>query len=259
MEKSMARSTAFQAKPIWLGIPAAAAAFFGNAHLFFARQPGTPLRVLSLMAISAALEARGIALDAARKRAIIDTMELGAYLNDRFDGDPHNPADFRHCISSFSRSFHRDCICSYIKRLRHLERSRPGRRPAASDVRIYRENVNRVSLATLWAIATQGPIDVAEHEIQTDADLRILFRIVMIAQIIDDVLDIRKDCKRGLPSFATADDSNSPALIAAVKSYSHPAPLGLHPQFCLHILLRTAARGARAAISCRRASGWIAG
>lgn len=259
MENSIHQAAAHHAKPGWLGIPAATAAFFGNAHLFFARLPGTPLRVLSLMAISAALEARGIPLDATRKRALIDTMELGAHLNDRFDGDPHNPADFHHYISSFSRSFHRDCICSYIKRLRHFERKRPVRTASAREVRIYRENVNRVSLATLWAIATQGPIDVAEREIRTAADLRILFRIVMIAQIIDDVLDIRKDRKRGLPSFATANDSNSHELFATVKSYSHPAPLGLHPHFCLHFLLRTAARSARTAIACRRASGWIAG
>jgi len=37
-----------------------------------------------------------------------------------------------------------------------------------------------------------------------DADLNILFRIVMQCQIIDDVLDYSKDISAGLPSFLTA-------------------------------------------------------
>ena len=40
-----------------------------------------------------------------------------------------------------------------------------------------------------------------------DADLNILFRIVMQCQIIDDVLDYAKDMSAGLPSFLTASKS----------------------------------------------------
>ncbi len=40
-----------------------------------------------------------------------------------------------------------------------------------------------------------------------DADLNILFRIVMQCQIIDDVLDYSKDMSAGLPSFLTASKS----------------------------------------------------
>lgn len=108
------------AKVKWFGFQDAAASFVQNAGWFASRKPGSPLRVLSLMAISAALRSRGITMDDNRKRAVIETMELGAHLNDRLDGDPHQAADLRKCISTFSRTFQRDCICNYIKRLRFL-------------------------------------------------------------------------------------------------------------------------------------------
>jgi hypothetical protein len=209
------------------------------------------------MAISAALRSRGITMDDNCKRAVIETMELGAHLNDRLDGDPHQPSDLRKCISTFSRTIQRDCICNYIKRLRFLERSRPGPDADISSVKIYRENVNHVSLATLWAIASQRPLDMAEQEIRQETDLFILFRIVMTTQIIDDLLDIKKDRNRGLPSFATAVGTNSSALRSILNSYRYPAPMARDQHFCHHLLLHLTAKTASSLITCRRATGWI--
>lgn len=207
------------------------------------------------MAISAALRSRGMTMDRDRKRAVLETMELGAHLNDRFDGDPHRSADLRKHLASFSRTFQRDCICSYIKRLRFLERSRPGPAAKLNLVKIYREHVNRVSFATLWAIASQRPIDAAEHDIQMESDLSILFRVVMLTQIIDDLLDIKKDRNRQLPSFATAIDSTPDALLTVFHSYRHPASMTWDSCFCLHALLRLAAGVTSAIMFYRRACG----
>jgi hypothetical protein len=256
MGKSIASAPVQPVKATWLGFPDAAASFVQNAGWFASRKPGSPLRVLSLMAISAALRARGITMDDNRKRAVIETMELGAHLNDRLDGDPHQPADLRTCSSTFSRTFQRDCICNYIKRLRFLERSRPGPDADIHSVKTYRENVNHVSLATLWAIASQRPLNMAEKEIRQETDLFILFRIVMITQIIDDLLDIKKDRHRGLPSFATAVGTSSSALRSILDSYRHPAPMVRDQHFCHHLLLHLAAKTASALITCRRATGW---
>lgn len=255
----MEPATSINEKPGWLGFRVAVVAFVQNMALFAAPQPRTPLRVLSLMAISSALRSRGVVLQPDRRLALINTMELGALLNDRFDGDPHNPADLRRHVALLSQSVHRDCTSAYISRLRRLERSRPGPRPVAADVKAYRENVNRISLATLWAIAAQKPIEQAKHDLQQEPDLRLLFRIVMLAQLIDDVLDIRQDRRRGLPTFATASDADLSTLRATVSDYRNPAPLDFDGNFCLHLILRMAARSARTAIDFRGATGLIPG
>jgi hypothetical protein len=55
-------------------------------------------------------------------------------------------------------------------------------------------------------------IEAGVRATYSDDDLKILFRIVMQCQIIDDILDYSKDMSAGLPSFLTASDSLSEAL-----------------------------------------------
>jgi hypothetical protein len=64
-------------------------------------------------------------------------------------------------------------------------------------------------------------IDEGIRATYCDDDLKILFRIVMQCQIIDDVLDYSKDMSAGLPSFLTASES----LPEAIKR-THQAALG---------------------------------
>jgi hypothetical protein len=73
---------------------------------------------------------------------------------------------------------------------------------------LYREAVVRLSLGMVAATANGNQsLDAGICATDCDADLKILFRIVMQCQIIDDVLDYRKDLSAGLPSFLTATRS----------------------------------------------------
>jgi hypothetical protein len=229
----------------WLGIPAAVVAFVANLRFLSSRQPGTPLRMLSLIAITAALRSRGIVLGPDRRQAVIEAMELGALLNDRFDGDAYDPEELRVRLTGFTRSEHRDVVRSYVKRLCRLERSRPDPADSSTAVRRYRENVNRVSLATLWALGCARTLGIAELEIERETDLRLLFQIVMQAQVIDDVLDVSEDRRRGLPSFATEGAS----LRETVSIYADGETLRFDRNFCLRVALRTITAGARLVVA----------
>lgn len=226
-------------------MPAVLAAFAMTCRFFVARQPATPLRVLALMAITAALRSRGIVLGPDRRRALIEAMELGALLNDRFDGDPHDPEELRARIHWFARSEHRNLVRSYARRLRRLERSRPDSKERGPAIQRYREGVNSVSLAMLWALGHSRTLGIAELEIQRESDLQLLFQIVMQAQVIDDMLDVRKDRRRGLPSFATG----GPPLQDIVSIYADAEPLRLDRNFCLRVALRTITAGARLVVA----------
>jgi hypothetical protein len=191
--------------------------------------------MLSLIAITAALRTRGIIMCKERRQAVIDAMELGALLNDRFDGDPYDPKHLRGLINGFARSMHRDVVWSYAKRLRQLEHSRPA--PADHDrmeVRLYRENVNSISLAMLWALGRARTLRIAESEIEQERDLRLLFQIVMLAQVIDDVSDFHEDQRRELPSFVTC--GASPGKM--IDLYADGEPMQFNRCFCLQVALR---------------------
>ena len=238
----------------WLGVPAALTALAVNGRFFAARQPGTPLRVLSLMAIDAALRARGITMTPDRRQAVIEAMELGARLNDRFDGDAHDPEALRASVAWFVHSTHREVVWNYTKRLRRLERTRPDPGGCGNAVRRYRESVNSVSLAALWALARARSLAVAEVEIAREADLRLLFQIVMQMQLIDDVLDVSDDRRRGLPSFATGPDVTAASLRELVAGYSDARRIRLDWNFCLRVALKLVAASARVLIAIRKSA-----
>jgi hypothetical protein len=230
--------------PAWMGIPAALMALV-------ARRPGTPLRVLAVVAITAALRSRGVRLRPDTRRAVIEALELGALLNDRFDGEAVDPAALREQVAWFARSPHRELVRCYAKRLRRHERFRPNHGEPIAVVKPYRENVNRTSLALLWALASGTELAAAELEIRQAGDLRLLFNLVMLTQVMDDVLDAAHDRNLNLPSFATASGATAASLHAVASLYAAAPPLRLDGNFCLRLALAITAACTRGMIAIR--------
>ena len=239
--------------PVWMGIPAALVALMTNLPLLVARRPGTPLRVLAVVAISAALRSRGVRMRPDSRRAVIEAMELGALLNDRFDGEVVDPAALREQVVWFARSPHREVVWCYAKRLRRYERSRPNHGEPIAVVKPYRENVNRISLALLWAMASGTKLAAAELESRQAEDLRVLFNLVMLTQVMDDVLDASHDRSLNLPSFATGPGATAASLHAVVSLYAAATPLRCDGNFCLRLALGIVAICARGMIAIRSA------
>lgn len=138
------------------------------------------------------------------------------------------------------------CIGGYLSRLHELESRRPligGDHRRFDEVRLYREAVARLSIATAAAIAL-NPACRQEH-IQAahgDGDVDMLFRVLMQCQIIDDVLDYTEDVSAGLPSFLTAPASLPLAMALtadAARSYAAvPASSSGNGLFPLRMALR---------------------
>lgn len=102
---------------------------------------------------------------------------------------------------------------AYFRELRRVERTRPQLRFPCQPgllprVAAYREEVVRLSLAALAAIAPARPKRGGFHDLrQATAEapcLPYLFPLVMLLQICDDLIDWRRDWRDRLPSFATA-------------------------------------------------------
>jgi hypothetical protein len=239
--------------PFRAGLQAAVVAVGTSLPLLVARHPGTPLRVLAVAAISAVLRTRGTRLRPDGRQAVIAAMELGALLNDRFDGDAADPAALRRQVAWFARSPHRHVVWDYARKLRHHERSRPSPGAPAGVIKHYRENVNRISLALLWALACGSTLAAAEPETRQAGDLRLLFSLVMLTQVLDDVIDADHDRSHNLPSFATASGVTAASLRVVVSSYSTAIPWRLDGNFCLRLALGLVALLTRGMIAIRPA------
>ena len=98
-----------------------------------------------------------------------------------------------------------------------------GSRRRFEDVRAYREAVARLSLATIAAIGLNAQcLEDGLRGTYCDGDVAALFRMAMQCQIIDDVVDYKRDLAAGLPSFLTASASLSQAMALtaeAARSY----------------------------------------
>lgn len=187
--------------------------------------------------------------------ALIELMELGALMNDRFDGDDYDPAALSAGMAWFARSAHRDVVWKYARRLRQVERTRPDPDEGMIAVKCYRESVNRVSLAALWALAYDKTLENAELDLASDRDLGLLFKIVMILQMIDDLMDVNTDRGKRLPSFTTVPDVTTVRLRAQVTAYANAGQFCFDRNFCLHVTLKLMAASAHVMISLRAASG----
>jgi hypothetical protein len=113
-------------------------------------------------------------------------------------------------------------MAEYSCRLRELETRRPpvgGGLRCCHDVRLYREGVARLSLAVIAALALNAEsVDDGIRATHCDGDVSTLFGMAMQCQIIDDVIDYRKDLRAGLPSFLTASASLRQSVAATAEA-----------------------------------------
>ncbi len=149
-------------------------------------------------------------------RKLTALLDFGACANDVFD----NSGPSRQELSANRRVLLESPIDvpvhDYWCRLRDLERGRPvisGDDQRHRSAQLYRESVVRLSLGVVAVTAWgQSSIDDGIEATHRDEDIETLFRMVMLCQIIDDVLDYSKDLRRRLPSFVTAHVSPVRAL-----------------------------------------------
>jgi hypothetical protein len=185
--------------------------------LFVSARPKTPLRVLCIMAFDTLHMLRNAKpLPTPKVRTLAALLDFGAYANAAFDHKDFCRHEFRITLQLLEEAGIRSSVVEYLRGLRNMESSRP--LPGGDDwhfqkVSLYREAIVRLSLGMVAAVAKGNRcLDEGIRATYCDADLNILFRIVMQCQIIDDVLDYSKDLSAGLPSFLTASKSLSQAF-----------------------------------------------
>lgn len=185
--------------------------------LLFAARPKTPLRVLCIMAFDTLWRVRsGKPLPRQKLRTVAALLDFGACANAAFDHKKYCDKEYRETWRLLEEAGIGVFVSEYLRRLRNLESGRP--LPGGDDWQFqkavaYREAVVRLSLGMLTATAWGDPcLNEAVRATHRDADINLLFRIVMQCQIVDDVLDYSKDLRAGLPSFLTAGESLSRAF-----------------------------------------------
>ena len=222
--------------------------FLGGLPLFFCARPKTPLRVLCVIALDTVHVLRTARpLPRSRCRQLAAFLDFQACTNAVWDGkDLCAPeyAALRQRLESVGLGV---WTTEYLSRLRPLETRRPsigGDRQRFDEVRSYREAVARLSLATVTAIALNAEcLDEGIRATYRDTDVALLFRMAMQCQIIDDIIDYRKDLSAGLPSFLTASASLPQAIALtadAVRFYARREPStggGVFPlEAALHVI-----------------------
>jgi len=180
--------------------------------LFMSARPKTPLRVLCIMAFDTLHMLRNAKpLPMPKLRMLAALLDFGACANAAFDNKDCCLHEFRTTLQLLEEAGIRSSVVEYLRRLRDLESRRPlpgGDYWQFQKVSLYREAVVRLSLGMVATTANGNQcLDETIRATYCDADLNILFRIVMQCQIIDDVLDCSKDLSAGLPSFLTASKS----------------------------------------------------
>lgn len=204
------------------------ACFLRGLPLFFGATPKTPLRVLCLIAFDIIHVLRtSQPLPHDRVMVLATVLDVGACTNAALDHKEFCPQEYRATRQRIEDAGVASSVDEYLRQLRDLERRRPspgGDRGRFDEVRSYRETVARLSLGAVAAMALGGEsIEDGIRAIHCDRDLATLFRVVMLCQIIDDVLDYAEDLPAGLPSFLTAAASLPQGLAwtaDAARSYT---------------------------------------
>jgi hypothetical protein len=225
----------------------ATTALVSNSPAFFRRHPKTPLRVLCITALDYLGRKNGHCLSSGRRTALAYALDTGAAINDHFDENDLSVASYRAIRKKLMRALTDDFVWSdYYRNIRLAEYQRPLLPcPYESAVR-YRESVVEISLEFMLTVAGL-PIDSTKSPTPL---LRVLFPAVMLAQLIDDVMDWRHDLRWSLPSFVTAGSTTAPltsdfvravdqGCLYLVQARSDPSQPALN--FCatiLHCILR---------------------
>ncbi len=205
-----------------------ATSFLRAIPLFFASTPKTPLRVLCVIAfdtLHVMRHARPMSQD--KLTALAALLDFGACANAALDGKHYCRTEYDENWQKLQNAGLELLVDDYLSRLRNLEIQRPS--PGGDDqrfgeIRTYREAVARISLG-LIAAATLGDADSGFHggmvdseSFHADTELDALFRIVMLCQIIDDVIDYPTDLSAALPGFLTATASLPRALALTAQA-----------------------------------------
>jgi hypothetical protein len=152
----------------------------------------------------------------ASRRTLAALLDFGAALNARLDDKNGSPAEFVATRALLEDAGLNVAVADYAHRLEWLETNRPQPGDDAElsgAVRDYRESVVRLSLGMVaLAGGLENSLDEAIDSTSRDLELNVLFRIVMLCQILDDVADYPIDCHAGLPSFLTASRSLEKSL-----------------------------------------------
>jgi hypothetical protein len=251
--------TGTRAGPLRAGLVSLACLLRGLPHLF-AAAPGTPLRVLCIVALDTLhVLRRSRPLSPRRRQDLATFLDFQACANAEWDRKPLCATTYQRLRQRVQDAGLGSWMTDYVSRLRELEARRPpvgGDRRHFDEVRAYREAVARLALAAVTAIAldTDG-LDEGIRATQGDSDVAALFRIAMQCQIIDDVVDYRQDLSAGLPSFLTASASLPEALAwtadaarAYAASYGSPVAAAVFP---LRAALRAVTALARLAAALR--------
>lgn len=180
--------------------------------LFLCAAPGTPLRVLCIVALDTIHVLRhSQPLPRHRRTALATFLDFQACTNAAWDRKPLCATEYEALRQRLEKAGLGLWITEYLGRLAELESQRPpvgGDRRRFDDVRAYREAVARLSLATIVAIALNAECpEEGVRATECDSDVATLFQMAMQCQIIDDVVDYRKDLSAGLPSFLTASSA----------------------------------------------------
>jgi hypothetical protein len=177
-------------------------------------RPATPLRSLCVAALDYIARTDGQQLDRKKRMSLNCVMNLGALMNDHFDQHDFSKRDYRKLRKQLAADETARAVYRvYFRKLRQMERNRPrletpGRENLANEVAGYRENVVRLSLSALAAIALPKPEGAdrlgSQAFYREEGYIQHLFTLVMLIQICDDLLDWRRDWRTGLPTYVTA-------------------------------------------------------
>ncbi len=220
---------------------AAGFALLRNAPLFLRASPGTPLRVLGIVALDTLHRSRaGGTLPLVTIRRLSLFLNFQGCANAEWDDKPLSRMSYATLRAQLTAEGLGPCIDAYLDHLRTLESSRPavgGDEDRFDEIRQYREAVARLSVQTAAAIALAPPESrraVTSADCDGDCDVDLLARILVQCQAIDDVMDYDADMAAGLPSFLTACGSVGQALdltgravanYGTVHGYGREAPL----------------------------------
>ena len=225
-----------------------------NAPMFLRRRPRTPLRVLAIVAFDTLQVVRSSRpLPRRRIDELALVLDFEGWTNAAWDRKPLCAAQYGAARQRLHDAGLGTLVQDYLDRLQMLESRRPsisGDRHRFAEVRFYREEVVRLSLATVLTLADgAATIGDAVRATDEDANVNSLFRLAMQCQVIDDILDYRADLAAGLPSYLTACDSfaEGVALTArAARDYTRSGARGraLLPFRLAQGIINLAARGA---------------
>lgn len=228
-----------------------------SVRLLMTDRPQTPLRALCIAAFDMLHVLRcSTRLTREQSRLLATVLDYGAHVNAELDSKPLNAADFRAARQELEAAGLGRLVEDYRIRLQQQERQRPaagGQRDDYVQVELYREAIVRLSLGMLAAMVFDLPsVEAGFQATNDDEALRLLVRIVMQCQIIDDVLDYSADAAAGLPGFLTVPDSLPEAYdlikIAAIRYGDSSVAAPHRALFPLRVALMATSVCARLAI-----------